>query len=94
MDDLEFEEFCALSEGQRQAKIDQECAAFNAAWNRLSIRQQQRVLRARYVKASVRARKTIRAIDCEITRNSLRFWQRRLLGLRIWRATGTRPVET
>lgn len=93
-DDLDFEEFCSLTEEQRQAQIDRECAAYNAAWARLSLGQQQRVLRTRYVKAAARARSTLRLIDNEITRDSLRFWQRRLLGLRIWHATGVRPVET
>lgn len=93
-DDLDFEEFCELSDDERQAKIDRECAAYNAAWDRLTIAQQRRVLRTRYVTACVRARSTLRLLDNVITRNSLRFWQRRLLGLRIWRATGARPVET
>lgn len=91
-DDLEMEEWMTLSDGQQQAILDREIAAYNRWFDRLSNPQQIAYCIRRALENCVRWRRLMRAFDhLDFMREHLREGQMRLLKLRAWRQTGVYP---
>lgn len=97
-DDLEMERFLSLTEEQQEAELQAEMAAYSRWYDSLSLPGQIAHCRNIALSNCRAARRLIRLAHCpEIIRQSARervkSAQVRLLKIRIWRATGTRPGE-
>ena len=93
-DDFEerFEEFCGMTPAEQDAELEREMAAYNRWWDSLTPLEQYRVSRGAAVEACLTFRTLIREGLCvEMFTGYLRSRQKRLLRLRIERATGIRP---
>ena len=97
-DDLDFEEFCALSDEQREAVVDGEMYEYVRWYDSLPLNQKIAHRRANALDNCRTKRRLIAMPHCpEIIkrdcRERLRSTQLRLLKIRIWRETGTYPGE-
>lgn len=93
-DDFEerFEEFCAMSEAEVDAVLEREMAAYNRWWDSLTPLQRYRISRSSALEGCLVWRRSIRSgLDSEFFVEQLRNRQKRLVKLRIERATGVYP---
>lgn len=93
-DDFEerFEEFCSMSEAQVDAVLEREMAAYNRWWDSLTPLRRYQISRRSALEGCMAWRRSIRQGWCvELFTGYLRDRQKRLLGLRIERATGSYP---
>lgn len=98
-DDFEerFEEFNKMTEAQQEAEIAREMAAYNEWWDGLTPLRRYRISRRSALEGCMVWRRTIRSLGGEprdpddFFVQQLRQRQKRLLKLRIERATGVRP---
>jgi len=92
MDDLEMEEWLALSDGQQQVMLDRKMAAFKRWFDRLSTAEQITYCTRRALKNCAQWRRLMRRLPAGgWSREHLRTIQMRLLKLRTWRQTGVYP---
>lgn len=95
-DDLDWDEWMSLSEAQQEAEVDREMAAYARWYDSLSLAGQIAHCRRGALDNCRSSRRLIRLPQCpeiirETTRERLKAAQVRLLKIRIWRATGSRP---
>ncbi len=95
-DDLDWDEWMGLSEAEQEAALDREMAAYNRWYDGLTLAGQIAHGRRRALDNCRSARRLIRIPSCpeivrQTARERLKAAQVRLLKIRIWRATGSRP---
>ncbi|KAB7784056.1 hypothetical protein [Methylorubrum populi] len=95
-DALDWDEWMGLSEAEQEAAVDREMAAYSRWYDGLTLAGQIAHCRRAALDNCLSSRRLIQASYCpEIIRQSsreqLKAAQVRLLKIRIWRATGSRP---
>lgn len=93
MDDLEMEQWMELTDDQQEAIVAREYAAYERRLARLSIAEQYAYFRGNSLRSCLQWRRLSREQGFDFGQRYVRSAQRRLLALRIWRATGTYPGE-
>ncbi len=88
----QFEEFCRMTEEQVEAVLQREMAEYARWWDGLTPLRRYRIGRRGALRSCRNWRKLVRQGWCvELFTEYLRDGQKRLLKLRIERATGTYP---
>lgn len=95
-DDLDWDEWMDLSEAEQEAAVDREMAAYNRWYDGLTLAGQIAHGRRSALSNCRSTRRLIRHPRCpeiirQDARERLKAAQVRLLKIRIWRATGSRP---
>ena len=95
-DALDWDEWMGLSEAEQGAIVDREMAAYSRWYDGLTLAGQIAHCRRGALDNCLSARRLIRLPHCpeiiqQDTRERLKAAQVRLLKIRIWRATGSRP---
>jgi hypothetical protein len=93
-EDLAMEEWMAMTDQQQEAILDREIKAHAEWFDSLPLKTQTAISRRRTPESIMSWRRMMRDNPLmDIGMNYLRQGQRRLLKLRIWRATGVYPGE-
>lgn len=82
-DDLDWDEWVAMSDAQHDAILDREMAEYSRWFNSLTTLQQYRHRRRRGLATCKSWRKTIGKLDLQVFRDHLRTSQRLLLKARV-----------
>ena len=95
-DDLDWDEWMDLSEAEQEAAVDREMAAYNRWYDSLTLAGQIAHSRRSTLSNCRSTRRLILHPLCpeiirQDARERLKAAQVRLLKIRIWRATGSRP---
>ena len=95
-DALDWDEWMELSDAEQEAIVDREMAAYSRWYDGLTLAGQIAHCRRGTLDNCRSARRLIRLPHCpeiirRTSRESLKAAQVRLLKIRIWRATGSRP---
>ena len=95
-DALDWDEWMDLSEAEQEAAVDREMAAYNRWYDGLTLAGQIAHSRRAALDNGRSTRRLILLPHCpeiirRTSRESLKAAQVRLLKIRIWRATGSRP---
>lgn len=95
-DALDWDDWMGLSEAEQEAEVDREMAAYARWYSDLSLAGQIAHSRRVTLDNCLSSRRLIQLPHCpeiirETTRERLKAAQVRLLKIRIWRATGSRP---
>ncbi|GAA0271061.1 hypothetical protein LNAOJCKE_0892 [Methylorubrum aminovorans] len=95
-DALDWDEWMDLSDAEREAAVDREMAAYNRWYDGLTLAGQIAHGRRAALRGCRATRRLIRHPLCpeiirQDARERLKAAQVRLLKIRIWRATGSRP---
>lgn len=92
-DDLEWEEWMALSEAEVERRCEVAMREYADLYNRLPVAEQQRHSIRMVLGTCAGWRRHIRRWDLPIFHDYLRKSQMSLVKLRAWRQTGIRPGE-
>lgn len=95
-DDLDWDEWMGLTEAEQEAAVDREMAAYSRWYDSLTLGGQIAHCRRAALDNCRSTRRLIRLPHCpeiirQDARERLKAAQVRLLKIRIWRATGSRP---